>query len=241
MRRYQMLMICTAIATLFVVAILGGCGEQAQEEIDPTLVEDTPPTDDGMAVEDVQTLGDIMSRWPASFVMDVTMPEKERGEAREATMMVQMQDGEAAKMRIESEDQPGVMMMDMTENVMYTWDEGRGEGMKLSMEDAEEGDAPSPYADANPDAKITGSETIDGVECWTAETTDEDGMVTKMWVARDTNLIKQVENDEMTATYEYSEVDTVPADAFEVPGGITMHEMPEMPQMPDMPQTPETE
>jgi hypothetical protein len=91
----------------------------------------------------------------------------------------------------------------------------------------------------DPNTEITGSETIDGVECWVAETTDDEGDTVTTWVAKDNGLMQRMESDEIIITYDYEQIGEVPDSEFEVPEGMEIREMPNMEDMPDMENMPE--
>lgn len=121
---------------------------------------------------------------------------------------------------------------------MYTWDASSGRAMKMELTD-EESAGEEPYGQVDPDARITGSETIDGVDCWVVETTSDEGVTTKTWFAKENGLVRRTESSEVLANYQYEQVGSMPDSEFELPEGMTVQEMPAMPEMPEMPEMPD--
>ncbi len=244
MRKLQIVLGLLATAALVLTFALAGCGKQAQETADGGLEDSAmPPGDTGEAMPggeapdtqaEPQTLADIMKRWPSSFVMKMTIEDTESGQTHETVMTMKMGDEGPEKIKMQAAEELGTMVIDYQEKMMYAWDEGEGQGMQVPLTEAEAQDPANPYDNADPNAKITGSETVDGVDCWVVETS-EDGETVTSYVAKDTGLVKKVEHPRGTITYEYAQINEVPDSAFEVPSDIEMMDLSDVEGMRDMP------
>lgn len=242
MRKYMTIAALVCAIALVMTTVLTGCGEQQQDAemempVDPAAPDPAEaPADDATGEEvsgDVEELADIMAKWPESFVMTATTEDKSTGETTTATASMMI--GDQKPVKIKAEVPEGTFIADYEENVMYTWETGGDTAMKIGMGQMQES-MENPYAELDPDTKITGSETIDGVDCWVVETTDNDGATVTSWVAKDNGLVQKMESDKAIVTYEYDRVGSVPASEFEVPEGMEIQEMPEMGEMPQMPE-----
>ena len=92
----------------------------------------------------------------------------------------------------------------------------------------EAADAPMPYEDYDEEAKVTGSEEINGVDCWVVETAEmgAEGETATVWIGKKDGLMRQVEHGEDVTTFTISDVNAVDASVFEVPDDVTIEEMP---------------
>ena len=239
MRKYGVIVGCICVLALLVAVALTGCGRRAVEEppAEPQPVEgvDEMPADtaEEPAVGDAETLADVMANWPESFVMTVTTENKETGETTTATAAMRMADNKPVKIKAEIPE--GGFLADYEDKAIYTWEAGGDVAMKMDTQETEE-NMEDPYTAMDPDAKIVGSETIDGVECWVVETTDADGNTVTSWLAKDNGLVQKTESDRSIETFEYDQVGSVPDSEFEVPAGMEIQEMPDMGDMPEMPE-----
>lgn len=243
MRKYRTIFVCTGVIALLIGA-LAGCGEQPPQEEGPegplrpevgeAETSDDAGTDDTAAGEpadgEARMLADVIGKWPSSFIMTATIEEKDSGTTHTSTVAMKM--GETEPLRMKTEMDEGGMIMDYEDDVMYTWDAASGVAMKMDIPETEEG-TPNPYEDIDPDTRITGSETINGVDCWVAETTDDDGNTITTWVAKDNGLMQRMESDDVIVNYEYEQIGSVPDSEFELPEGMTVQEMPAMGEMPE--------
>ncbi|MBD3292427.1 MAG: hypothetical protein GF393_05855 [Armatimonadia bacterium] len=229
--------------TFLMTGVLAGCGEQAQDtETDmPAMVDDdaggTAPAEGGESApgeesptaeipDNAETLADVVDSFtmPTSFRM--TMSDGER----EQTMAMMMDGQQATKLRVEQAgaDASDVMIMDFEGGAMYSYNTGTNEGFKLPVSEEEAADAPMPYDDYDETAKVTGSEEIEGVECWVVETSEmgPEGETATVWIGKKDGLMRQVKQGEEVTTFTISDVNAVDASIFEVPGDVTFEEMP---------------
>lgn len=221
------------------VALIGCPGSEQPEEqavtTEPVEVrtEEQPEPADG-----AEELGDVLDAFemPSSFVMTMKEADAE-GPGRKMAMKM---DGEkATKVRIEQETASGteVMIMDLEDEVIYSYDTASNEGMKLPMQAGAAQDAPvEPWEQYEAGYKIVGSETMDGVDCWIVEITQE-GETGRAWIGKQDGLMRRVEAPGETMTITIADVNSVPDSEFEVPAGIEISEMPDMTggNMPEMP------
>jgi hypothetical protein len=252
MRHYRIILGCIAAIALLAVAFTGGCAKQPQETAPPDLTppqgttpeEAAPntteePSSDTTGAEPsgaaAQTMADLIKKWPSSFAMTATAKNKETGRTDSATFAFKMQDHKPAKMKMTLPQ--GGMLVDYTDKVTYTWDNQSNTAMKMPMVESDQG-SENPYENVDPNMKITGSETIDGVDCWVIEQPTGDGGTSTIWVAKDTGLTQQTETGNMVINYKYDQIGSVPGSEFEVPSGMEIKELSQaMPQgMPQMPQ-----
>lgn len=230
-------MVGTAMAALLLAGVLAGCPGKPEPEVPPAPdagmpAEVTPPADPSTpSAAAAGKLGDIIARMPASFEATITIVPAE-GEPQTTTVALQMADGKPLRMKTAAPEQPGTMVVDYQEKKMYLWDEARGQGMSVPLSDAQANLPESAYADVDPEIAISGSEVVEGVDCWVVETTDDQGRTVTTWYAKDNSLVQKVEAESVTMTYEYSRVGDVPDSEFELPADITFREMPAMPGMP---------
>lgn len=237
---------CLAIVALLVMGVLGGCGEKPQttDVVEVPMPDDVPgvsPEDAGAAdiPESAETMAEVLGTFqiPSSFVMTVTTTSGEGEETSQSgTMTVKMDGPRMATMRMEEVGEEGseVMIMDFAGKVMTSYNTATNEGFQFPISDEEAADAPDPTEGYNPEFKILGSETIDGVDCWIVEVTGDQGEG-KMWIGKRDGLMRKAEAPEGTQTMAYSDINEVPDSAFEVPAGVELTDMSSL-QMPDMPE-----
>jgi len=239
--------VCVVVVMMF--GVLGGCGEQAQEtDVDVPMVDEpgaglepgetTPGEEPATAAipDSAETLADVVDSFtmPSSFRMTVD-------EGGETQTMVMMMDGDqAAKMRMEQEgpDASEVMIMDFAGGQMISYNTGTNEGFRLPISEEEAADAPKPYSDYDEAAKVTGSEEIDGVDCWVLETTTmgQDEGLAQVWIGKKDGLMRQAKQGEEIATLTISDINSVPESEFEVPDDIEISDMSDLGDMPGVPE-----
>jgi hypothetical protein len=151
-----------------------------------------------------------------------------------------MRMGDEKPVKIRAEVAEGTAIMDYENSVMYSWTANSNTAMKMDLQPMDDS-AANPYTDVDPEAKITGSETVDGVECWVVETSDDQGHTATTWLAKDNGLMQRVESGEVVMTYDYEQIGGVPDSEFEVPEGMEIREMPNMEDMPNMENMPDME
>jgi hypothetical protein len=252
MRKLRTLAVLVCVISLAGLVMLAGCGEQDETPIEATSPDMQTPESDSPAPageeepiddtadeatgEDVEMLADVIKKWPESFVMTATVEDKETGETTVSTVAMRM--GDEKPLKIKAEVAEGAAIMDYENEVMYSWVSGTGTAMKMDLKPMGDS-AANPYTDVDPSAEITGSETIDGVECWVVETTGDEGETATTWLAKDNGLMQRVESGEVVMTYDYEQIGEVPDSEFEVPEGMQIEEMPDMEDMPNMENMPE--
>jgi hypothetical protein len=238
------------------VVVLSGCGEQGQdaggeapvaldqgeaqpgvdaadgEPLDETATDDTADAADG----DVTKLADVIEQWPSSFIMTQKITEKDTDTTMTVRSAMKMGDEKLLKMKAEIEN--AKVLFDYEDNMRYMWDMASGTAVKGSLSEGP-AEQQNPYADVDPDAEITGSETIDGVECWVVETSDTEGGTVTSWVSKENGLMQRVEGPATVTEFEYEQIGSVPDSEFALPEDVEFQEMPAVPDMGDMPQMPD--
>ncbi len=243
MRRYQLVLGCVTVATLLVMGLMGGCGEKPQETdmIEPPMSVDQPPDGGPPAGADTpaadipagaETLSDVLGSFqmPTSFVMTVTESSGEAAEEPGARIAMKMDGEQAAKMRMEEEGGAEVLILDMEASTMYSYNTSTNEGFKMPLAEEEAQDAPAPWGDYDPEAKVVGSEEMDGVDCWVVEVTGDDGPG-KMWIGKRDGLMRKAEGPDGSAVFSYTDIDAVADSEFEVPEGIELADMSDFGEM----------
>ncbi|MGI5818501.1 MAG: hypothetical protein ACOX9R_10455 [Armatimonadota bacterium] len=217
---------------VLMLAVLGGCGEQAQEmsgDLPDIMDEGGAPVgaaapDGGEAAEipdSAETLADVIGSFtmPTSFRMTV----EHDGETQ--TMAMAMSGDQATKMRVEHDTPQGteVFIMNFDGGEMISYNATEKSGFRFPIGEAEAGDAPQPWEDYDAAARVVGSEEIDGVDCWIVEIGEEAGTA---WIGKRDGLMRKVEDGESVTTFTISDLNAVPDSVFEVPGDVEIGEMP---------------
>lgn len=232
------------VAAMLLLVLLAGCGEQAGEtdgEL-PTVTDDMdavdqPVPDTGADAgaadipESAETLADVVDSFtmPSSFRMTVAEGDNTQ------TMAMKMDGPKAAKMRVENEgpEATEVFIMDFENGEMISYNTGTSEGFRIPISEEEAADAPKPWDEYDETAKVTGSEEINGVDCWVVEMSPEGAEdVATVWIGKRDGLMRQVQDGEQVTTFSITEINEVPESTFEVPDEIEISEMP----VPDMPE-----
>ncbi|MFW6155698.1 MAG: hypothetical protein ACOC7J_00150, partial [Armatimonadota bacterium] len=137
------------------------------DDTGPVPADDAEEAADDTATDGAQVLADVIKKWPESFIMTQRITEKETD--RTITFTAAMKMGEQKPLKMKTEIENGGMVIDYEEKVQYMWDTSTSTAFKRDLSEME-AQQENPYAHVDPDTKITGSETIDGVECWIVET-----------------------------------------------------------------------
>lgn len=241
MRRDWMKLVGMLALAGLMAGALAGCGEQAQEaDTDmPIVVDDEgagvtdeSASDEGAASAEIpdsaETLADVVGSFtmPTSFRMTVSDGQHSQ------TMAIMLEGEQATMMRVEQEGAEGsdVMIMDFAGGEMFSFNTGANEGFRMPISAEEAADAPMPYEDYDEDAKITGSEEINGVDCWVVETAEmgSGAETATVWIGKKDGLMRQVKQGEEITTFTISDVNAVDESVFEVPEDVDIEEMPQM-------------
>lgn len=236
------------VAALVALVALAGCPQQPTEEPGPAepMVDDpgavTPDESGEPAAVDVpasaETLADAMAAFqmPTSFEMTMT----EGGDEDTPQSMLMKMDG-TTPVAMKAESDEGIMLIDWAGGAMYMYDPEDNTALKMAMDEDQASDLPIrfDFSEAK-DAKVIGSETIDGVDCWIVEAMDEDE-VGKTWIGKADGLVRQVEEEDgEMIRVSYSRINEVPDSEFELPEDAKIEDMDAMFEgtgdMPDMPE-----
>jgi len=236
MRTFPIYLLVLLVLVVFPL-VLTGCPQDSPEVPggEAAMVDEPPPPDDDAdqpsaadIPESAETLADAMVAFQRPTSLEITILTA--GEDNPEPMAIKLEDGKPVAYRAESPD--GVMIMDMVESVMYIYDPEDNSALKMPMDEAQASDLPQPYDFQEPDSKVVGSETVDGVDCWVVEVAGEHG-VGKVWVGKADGLLRQIaEGDEMVKI-QYSRINEIPDSEFEVPEGAKIEDFTDMPVMPE--------
>ena len=233
MKRVEFRYMLVLIAVAAMVTALAGCPKaKAPDEIIPedqmpedmaNMLEDTP-ADSGETVaipDSVSILGEAMKSFdmPSSFEMTVTGG----GDDGPYSMVMKMDGTEMLAMRMEMDGD--VMLLDTAEKVMYVYDADKNTAMKMPMEDEDEADSPNLYRFYADDLKVSGSETIDGVDCWVVEGMESDDAPNKAWVGKADGLLRQAQDGDDLLTFTYTRINEVPDSEFELPADVKIQDL----------------
>jgi len=233
MKRVEFKYVLVLIAVAAMVTVLAGCPkapapddtilESSLPEGAANMPEDTP-ADGGETVaipDSVTTLGEAMKSFdmPSSFEMTVTGG----GEDGPNSMVMKMDETELLAMRMEMDGD--VMLLDMAEKVMYMYDTEENAAMKMPVEDEDEADSPNVYRFYADDLKVSGSETIDGVDCWVVEGMESDDAPDKAWIGKADGLMRQAQDGDDLLTFTYTRINEVPDSEFELPADAKIEDL----------------
>jgi hypothetical protein len=119
------------------------------------------------------------------------------------------------------------MVMDFDAGEMVSYNTETMEGFSVPVSDQEAADAPMPWEEYDEDANVTGSETVNGVECWVVETAaGPEGQTATVWIGKEDGLMRQIKQGEETITFTIEDVNSVPDSEFVVPDDVEVQEMP---------------
>lgn len=231
MKRVESKRVLMLVAVAALVTVIAGCPQaKAPDEIIPedqlpagaaNMPAETP-ADSGAAVaipDSVSTLGEAMPAFdmPSSFEMTV-----QAGDEDAETLMMKMDGAKAVAFKAVTDE--GVVIIDMVAKAMYMYDPDKNEGMKMPMSE-DDADMPNPYDFYKDDLKVSGSETIDGVDCWIVEGMDDENAPNKAWVGKADGLMRQAQDGEDLIKFTYSRINDIPDSEFELPEGIKLQDM----------------
>lgn len=217
---------CVLLLAAALIAAAAGCPRQ---EPDQTAMPDVPPTDQAPGPEAIApvpesatTLSDAIAafRRPASFEMTITEPDGQTSQ----TMAVKL-DG-TNPVAFKSETPEAIFLVSVPDKAMYRYDPKDNTALKMPLTEQGLGDYPNPYEFENPEAKMTGTETIGSVDCWVVEVTEGGGG--KVWVGKADGLPRQMQQGEEITKLAYSRINEIPDSEFALPEGATVQEVPDI-------------
>ncbi len=226
--RFTHLIVLLAAAMLLV--FIAGCPKAPDSG--ETVTPDTMPPDVGgepgadadavdapVAIpESAATLGEAMAAFqmPSSFEMTMLI-----GDEDTQSMVMKMDGADAVAFRAESDE--GIMIVNVAEKAMYMYNPEDNSALKMPLGD-DNADMPNPYDLYEDDLKITGSETIDGVDCWVIDSPGGEGTSGTAWIDKANGLMRQAIEGDTVISITYDRVDEVPDSEFELPEGATVQE-----------------
>jgi outer membrane lipoprotein-sorting protein len=161
-------------------------------------------------------------------------------EGHKQKQMVKMKDGKIVRMWTETGEDGSALIYLLDKGVHYIYDANAKTAMKMPLGDDDE--APGEIGsmdtsfdmddfEAHPENYKT--ETIDGVECWRVEVPYMGGQLPKVWVDKEWGLLRQTKAGDMTTKYNYTRINKISDDEFELPKGTKVQDLGEM--MKDIP------
>jgi hypothetical protein len=170
--------------------------------------------------EAVTTLGEAMRvfRMPSSFEMTV-----QEGDSKPKIILMKMDGINASAYRAESDE--GIVIVDLADNATYVYKPDDNWALKTLMTDDDVEGMPSPYDLYEDDFKITGSEAIDGVDCWVIEgpnIDDRSGPDWIGWIGKTDGLMRQSQDGGNIIRIVYDRIDGIPDSEFTLPAGMTV-------------------
>lgn len=196
------------ILTIVLLTVsLGGC-PRGQHEEPPPRADLEPPQ--ATVPANPATLAEALVgiAFPTSFEM--TLPTEDEP----TTFLMKMAGRKVLAYRLNTAD--GSIIAKVAEGVSYHYDPQSKEAFKLSLAE-DEGDVPNPYEFYRDDLKISGSEVVDGADCWVVEGSGE-GPAT-LWIDKSTGLMRQAKDGEEIIKFKYARIGAIPDSEFELPEG----------------------
>lgn len=224
MTRGKLMQLLAVVAIGVVAVVLGGC-PRAQE-----VETEVPPAEGAPAVPtSAATLGEALAAvtFPASYEMTIVEGTAENTEAEPMTFLMKMDGRKLVAYRLNTPD--GSMIADVVAGVSYDYDPASKEAFKMALE-SDDGDIPNPYDFYGDDAKITGSETIDGADCWVVEGPGGGDAPDVMWIDKANGLMRQAKDGEDTVQFKYARIGEIPDSEFELPEGTKVTDLTQAPR-----------
>jgi hypothetical protein len=223
--------------------ITGGCGRQAREPAasPPTAARAQEPADEaapmvevpgsdesqapeesGQAAEAPAAAGTIGEKidsftMPSSFRMTI-----EEG-ADTYAAAIQTDGRKMTRLRtdnhVQSDNYVFITDFKSGEKIYCNLDTGQG-----TRQPVRSSDMTSPWEMYSRDAKVVGSEEVEGVDCWLIDMSGEAGG--RMWVGKHDGLPRRAEAGDQITHFTITDVNAVPDSAFRVPDGIAIGDAP---------------
>ncbi len=229
-----------ALALALVLCAFTGCSKPK-----PNALTGTAPSGGGIAEKlsggaDLKALAEKRKSL-TSYTMTM------EADGKKMTHTVKMENGMPVKMKMDMGN-GALMIMDMAAKTTYMYDPKTKMAMKMPQNDRSEQSADSgmpkmPTAEEmNIKTEKLRSETIDGVDCWVVASSGPNGMMSQAWIDKEWGLPRQEKMGDKLMKFKFSEINSVPDSAFELPAGAKIQDMGammkgggKMPGMPGMP------
>jgi len=216
-----------ALAVVLAVTLFAGCTRQqpAQPPVGPTpgpaAKAPAPAKPEGMTGKNLAEALAAVNR-PQSFEETITQPD-----GKTQTMLVK-DDYNLVRMTTDN----GFMQMDTSKGLMYMYDQAQNTATKMKMTgketDATHAQAKNPMEGVDQKVPIVGEEELDGVKCWTAETTTAGAAGAqkgKMWVLSDSGLLRRMDIGGKVTDFKYSRINELTDADFGLPAGCKIQDM----------------
>ncbi len=232
MNRSLVMLALTALLLVAVTSLLG-CGKKPADTAPVALQTPDAPADAPSESEPKATPKDPKSM--ADIIDAVTLPESYK-----STMT--MQDGNTVVQLVVTKDnRPHKMMteaqgmktyMDMEEGAMYILPDGQDTATKMVLGEETRTNIMGNIDVFRDTTEITGSETVNGVDCWVIEIKEGGpGGGGKTWLAKETGLTQRMTSAGENIEVTYERLNEIDAAEVTLPDGIAIEEM-EMPKVP---------
>lgn len=244
MRKY-IFAVLVILALVVMMLSVTGCAKKTDEDANMTpalpdtelgMPGDASTPDDDAADGDAtpaaggaKTLADVINRakTPKSYEMTITAAD-----GKEMVQLIMFKDGKPQKVSMKDDNGQAIIDVEKKKMIIYGAEEKQAVSMPMeNMDDSAMFMDPSVLAQ---DAAITGSEKINGVDCWTSDTSLPGGDETvKVWIGKKNGLMQKVittnkEGKTEEITFKYDRINKVKANEFELPAGIKVMSMEDM-------------
>lgn len=193
-------------------------GDLASEGQPAQVPDRIAPAETEPAPGDVRTVADLKSTFtmPSSFRMEVL----EQGTVRKVAMQT---DGRLiTRLCAETHSEEmghWITIANFDEKEMVSWQPETGRGTRQRLTSS---DNTSPWDGYPLSAPVVGSDTIDGVECWRLDLSEQAGGV--MWIGKEDGLMRREEAGGEITRFVVSDINSVPDSVFDVPDGLELQE-----------------
>jgi outer membrane lipoprotein-sorting protein len=223
------------LALALVLCAFAGCSKAKQNGVTATA-----PSGGGIAAKlsggaDLKALAEKRKSL-TSYVMSM------EADGKQMTHTVKMANGQPVKMKM---DMGGgsLMIIDMAAKTTYMYDAKTKTAMKMPQNDtsAQSGDSGMPKMPTAEEMQAKSenlrSETVDGVDCWVMGMPGPNGATAQTWIDKEWGLPRQEKVGDQLLKFKFTDINSVPDSAFELPAGAKIQDMGQMKggKMPGMP------
>ncbi len=161
-------------------------------------------------------------------------------EGHKHKQLVKMKEGEIVRMWTETGVDGSALIYLLDKNEHYIYNAREKTAMKMPTGD--DAEVPAGLGSMDPSFDMDDfeehpenykTETIDGVECWRVEVPFMGDRAPKVWVDKEWGLVRQTKAGDMTTRYNYTRINKISDDEFELPAGTTIQDLGQM--IKDMP------
>lgn len=150
-------------------------------------------------------------------------------EGHKQKQLVKMEDGKVVRMLTETDEDGSALIYLLDKREYYIYNAKDKSAMKMPMGDDDEApgeigsmDTSFDMDDFEEHPENYKTETIDGVECWLVEVPYMGDRLPKLWVDKEWGLMRQTKAGDMTTKYNYTRINEISDDEFELPAGTNV-------------------